>query len=307
MSAPSDDHNQSVVAYLPCPVKVPLEHALRRELGSDENPSWLLLEGNANKSRTDYVETWREPPAVFLSPGINEIFLDDAVRARVDGGDFVVPNLPDGAHPALPDARGHVLAVATNLTVLVVDSDRLDGRAAPTRWEDLLDPIWTGSVAMRGDGTSYCETTLLTWHSLFGMEGMRRLRPAVALGVHPAQMAKVAGSGRTDAPAIYVMPWMFASNIPKKDRIRIVWPEEGAIMSPLTLVARSNLDQDAQRVVDWLCSREAAEIVAGAKMPSLLWPSFYAQNPTLFLGWDALRSGSLGRTLAEIETFFAPP
>ncbi len=77
-------------------------------------------------------------------------------------------------------------------------------------------------------------------------------------------------------------------------------------MSPLMLLARRDLGQDARRVVDWLCSREAAEIVAGAKMPSLLWPSFYPEKPTLFLGWDALRTGALGPTLEQIETFFAP-
>lgn len=180
---PSSIALPDLVAYLPCPVKVPFEQALEE-----------YLEGNANKNEADYAaligaHRAEDLPSLLITPGVNELFGGRFIRQVLDSGHFVdvasYPRDPGFSGSALRDPLGHATVLAANVTLIVVDFGQLGSRPVPHRWADLLMPEFRNSVIMRGNGKRFCETTLLAWHHLFGQNGLECIGRAVREGWHP--------------------------------------------------------------------------------------------------------------------------
>lgn len=301
---------------LPCPVRVPLEQAWEQALELGRVPSVrLLMEGHANKGEKAERDLARcgpeDLPWLYLTPGVGWLYGRESRERLMDSGAFGdVSEWGEGAGPlaGLRDPLRNVSVLCSNLTVLVVDDVRADARKRLEGWEDLLHPTWERGLALRGNGKTFCETTLLTLESRFGMAAMDGFRRAVGGFGHPAQMVKRMSKPSEGDPPAATMPLFFARLLPKREGLRVVWPREGAIASPVSLFVRKGAPDSVLELARWLCGPDVADLCSGVGMPSCrpgaVWNIQEGKN-VLWIGWDAIRGRDLSATLGTLQELFA--
>ena len=313
--------NLNLFALLPCPLKVPLEQAFHGFLAGLPAPEreslTYIIEGNANTQidyadYADHFENVSEMPDIIITPGFNSFFHPHFVDRFIKTGQFSSVNLFAGdrhlAQLGVTDPEKHYTMLAMNLLVLVVDHTRLGNRPVPHNWSDLLKPEYAKSIAIRGnrDGT-FCETLLLALFKDFGDAGLASLGRNVAWGWHPSQMVKCAGSGREDTPAISAMPLFFARNIKNRDKVSIVWPGDGALVSPVTMLVKSAKREELRPLIDFLVGPEVAGICAGAAFPAV-HPEVNNELPEnasfKWIGWDYIKNNDLKALIADTNAAF---
>lgn len=302
---------------LPCPVRTPLEQALDEWT---EKPSDLVLsvEGHANRGEKEEkslssAQSPDELPPLLLTPGVGWLFGRESRGRLMDSGAYA--DLSGWGHRRgeladLRDPLGNVTVTACNLTVLVVDDTLAlaQGRKPLRAWEDLLDPSWERGIAFRGNGQTFCETTLLHLQAHFGEEAMPLFRRAVGGHGHPAQMVKALREAKDGLLPAATLPLFFARLLPKRPGLRIVWPREGAIASPVTLFVRKDAPERVKRLGEWLCGPTAAEVFSRVGLPSAhpdaAWTVPEGRD-LLWLGWDTIRGQDLSKPLERLQSLFA--
>ena len=311
----------NLFALLPCPLKVPLEEAFNGFLAALPERQRVgltyCIEGNANSQidyadYADHFETLDDMPDIIITPGFNSFFHPYFVERFIKTGQFASVNTFAGDRHleamGITDPDGHYSMLAMNLLVLVVDHTRLGDRPVPQSWADLLNPVYVKSIAIRGnrDGT-FCETLLLSLYKDFSGDGLAQLGRNVAWGWHPSQMVKSAGSGREDTPAISAMPLFFANNIKNRDQVSIVWPTDGALVSPVTMLIKADKREELKHLIDFLAGPEVARICAGAAFPTV-HPEVDNRLPDdavfKWIGWDYVKSHDLKELIAATNAAF---
>ncbi|MDF2922620.1 MAG: hypothetical protein K0R57_1534 [Paenibacillaceae bacterium] len=308
-------------AMMPCPLKVPVEEDFIRRSEAGEwaafDTSRIIFEGNATQTgfyeRVKEYEHEDELPDLVISPGISSFFHAEFRRKFVERGVFA--DAAGGWGGAgrfggleLSDPTGRYTVLCVNPLVMVVDHTRLGGLAVPRSWKDLLKPEYQGQVAMRGQkGTSFCETTLLTIRHAYGLEAVEQLGRAVKQGLHPAQMAKTAGTSNPEATPVLIMPYFYAKSIPRKDKVEIVWPEEGAIASPVFLLTKAEARERLKPLTDYLTGEHVSNLYESASFPALN-PGVKSKLPEgarlLWMGWELVWSEDIKQvTEATHERF----
>lgn len=311
----------NLFALLPCPLKVPIEEAFEAYL--DTLPPGLrtsltyCLEGNANHdvdyyALVDHFESIDDMPDIIVTPGFNSFFHRSFVESFIKPGLFTSVSTFGGdrhlARMGVTDPQGHYTMLAMNLLVMVADHARLGDRPAPETWKDILEPAYRKSVAIRGnrDGT-FCETLLLTIHKDFGESGLSRLGKNVRYGWHPSQMVKAATTRSTDAPAVSVMPYFFARHLQGREGISIIWPKDGALVSPVTMLVKTGKRELLQSLVDFLTSAQVAGICAGASFPAV-HPEVDNRLPDdavfKWIGWEYVQDNDIKSLLTGINATF---
>jgi ABC-type Fe3+ transport system substrate-binding protein len=311
----------NLFALLPCPLKVPLEEAFKgflATLPAEQRDSLsYIIEGTANTQidyadYADHFESLEEMPDIIITPGFNSFFHPHFVQRFITTGQFAsVTSFAGDRHlkaMGITDPDGHYSMLAMNLLVLVVDATRLGDRPVPRCWADLLNPDYAKSIAIRGnrDGT-FCETLLMSLHKDFGDSGLSRLGRNVAWGWHPSQMVKAAGSGRDDTPAISIMPLFFANNIRNRDKVSIIWPTDGALVSPVTMLVKADKREELRFLINFLNGPEVAAICAGAAFPAVhpAVDNRLPDNATFkWVGWDYVKNNDLKALITDTNATF---
>jgi ABC-type Fe3+ transport system substrate-binding protein len=311
----------NLFALLPCPLKVPLEEAFEAYLDTlppDKRSSFnYCLEGNANHdvdyyALVDHFESIDDMPDIIITPGFNSFFHRPFVERFIKQGLFTSVSTFSGdrhlARLGVIDPQGQYTMLAMNLLVMVADHARLGDRPAPETWKDLLEPVYRKSVAIRGnhDG-SFCETLLLSIHKDHGLTGMSRLGENVRYGWHPSRMVKAATVGSADAPAVSVMPYFFARHLRNREGISIVWPKDGALVSPVTMLVKTGKRAELQPLIDFLSGAQVAVICADAGFPAL-HPGVDNRLPDdaalKWIGWEYVKKNDIKSMLVEINATF---
>lgn len=311
----------NLLALLPCPLKVPLELAFHNFLSAlpDVRRAEIsfCIEANANTQLdyadyADHFHSLDEIPDIVITPGFNSFFHPPFVERFIRQSRFTsVSAFAGDRHLSalgVVDPGGHYTMLAMNLLVLVVNRARLGERAVPRRWEDLLAPELEKSLAIRGsrDG-SFCETLLLAMLQELGESGVQRLGQNVRYGWHPSQMVKAALGGNADAPAVSVMPLFFAQNLRHRAGIEVVWPEDGALVSPVTMLVKTEKLEPLADLISFLAGPEVAAICAGACFPAL-HPEVDNRLPEgarfKWIGWEYLEQNDLRELIPRANRLF---
>jgi len=136
------------------------------------------------------------------------------------------------------------------------------------------------------------------------MGGFRR---AVGGFGHPSQLVKAMSKNVPDGPAAATLPLFFARLAARREGLRIVWPREGAIASPVTMFVRNGAPVQVLELAKWLCGPQFAELSAGVGMPSCrpdqAWSIPEGEN-LLWIGWDAIRGQDMSVRLAVLQAQF---
>jgi ABC-type Fe3+ transport system substrate-binding protein len=310
----------NLLTLLPCGLKVPFAKALATFIKkSDQRGGQSVnysVESNLNQELSYYpyvnhIDSLDELPDLIVSADFNPFFHHRFYRRFIQPGHFVdtmqkTPNaLYTGA--GISDPRRQYTILGINPLIIVADLKSAGDRPLPGCWADLLDPMWRNSITLRGNDHFFCHAVLLPFFKEHGLAGMRALAANVADGRHPSQMVKTAGIGRSSA--LYVMPDFFARQIPARRSVRVIWPADGALASPITLMVKRKKAERLKPITDYLTGKDLARILAGAYFPS---PHPTASNRlpvgtgVKWLGWDYIRTNDLETANAEIDRVFLP-
>ncbi|WP_300155766.1 ABC transporter substrate-binding protein [Solidesulfovibrio sp.] len=301
---------------LPCPLKAPMGIALenlKERLGPDFPWPRIFMDSCGKHTLNDLaagLTTAREVPDLIVSAGLNG-FLSKSFRDRfADGG--LLARLPQEMHPALAraglaDPRGVCRIYGVNPLVIAVVVSRLGGLPVPRSFDDLLDPAYAGRIGLCGPPETAGDSTLLLDIRLrHGPGAVAALGRAMVCDTHPSQIFRPAPG--TNPPPIGVMPSFFATAAPRRDDVRLVWPEEGGLVSPLFVMVKEKALPTLGPLVEFFTGPETAAISAGALIPPTCpdAPSGLPQGAKVgFIGWDVLEANDLGALIAEAGATFA--
>ncbi|SEH58274.1 ABC-type Fe3+ transport system, substrate-binding protein [Magnetospirillum fulvum] len=307
-----------LLGRVPMPLRRPVRAELERALRGHDL-AWSVLMGGAWDAPFD--EMLALGSADDLPGMVITSWAPDALSAHL------LATYPGGAcppaelHPAcaeagLIDPLGCFSVFAVFLLVFLVDRRRLGDRPPPRCWSDLLGPLYRGDVVFGGwrpndrvPFTDYNQFLLLGLFEQFGAEGIRAFAASVKALRHNVVSAKIAGSGHPDGAAVTVLPWMQAEMSPRRDRVAVVWPEDGAWAMPIGTMSRPERRVRLQPVFECLSGPTLGRVLARNCYPPVggaaAQAAFPAQARLKWLGWDHVRAHDMAeRTRHAGRLFF---
>lgn len=304
-------------AMLPCGIRNPFkEYFDDYILNHSEMFKGLnyLIEGNVNHELSYYplldtIENIDELPDVMMASDVNNFFHRPFMSKFIEKGVFetyspYVPN-PYLEKSGYADPSGNFTMYTANMLVIAVDKDRLGNRKMPETWADLMDPSFENEIVMRGEDNFFCNAVMLPFYKDGGFDAVKTLAKNIKSGMHPSEMVKLAGSGKPDAGCFYVMPYFFAKKI-KKKQVEIVWPKDGAIVSPVFMLVKKDKTEEHKPLLDALMSKDMATMLSGRFFPSI-HPDVSTESfpeAVKWLGWDFLRDNDIGKLKTDIRDVF---
>lgn len=304
------------MAMLPCGLRNPFKDFLEAYLL--EHPERYvafdyLADGNVNHELSyypllDQVSSAEELPEIMMASDVNNFFHQPFKERFVGKGIFQAfrPDTPNSylEKAGFADPSGTYTMFTANMLVMAVDTERLGPNPVPKRWSDLLSAGFENEIVMRGEDDFFCNAIMLPFYKEQGFDAIRSLARNIRTGKHPAEMVKMADKGGEEAATIYILPYFFAKKI-KNPKVKLLWPEDGAIASPVFLMIRQTALAKHQALLDFLFSKQMGEMLVERSFPSI-HPDVVNTLPEAvkWLGWDFLNSHDVGQLKDEIRKVF---
>lgn len=160
---------------------------------------------------------------------------------------------------------------------------------------------------MRGQDDFFCSGVLVPFFKLFGIDSISKLGASVCAGMHPSQMVKLIDSPSREIPPFYIMPWFFAKKIKQTDRIEIIFPQEGAFISPVQLLVKKSKAEEQANITEFLMSLELQQHCADNNFPSthsLVNDIIPPEKNIFWIGWDFIYNNDLEEIKKNIGEIF---
>lgn len=311
-----------VAGLLPCPVRIPLLEAFdevsrRITAESGKTIGVKLAAASVGADILDEglrtIHTEDDLPDLFLSAGF-EAFFDRRNMARFkEAGVFVDRSW--GSHNELvssyklQDPDGHYSLLAVVPAVFLVDKTQLpEGSPVPRTWKEVLGPEYEGKIAMPVGDFDLFNGILLSIYKNFGEDGVRAVGRNLLEGMHPSQTAGRFAPKGGKGPLVSVIPYFFSKMAQFNSNAEIVWPEDGAIVSPIFMLLKKSAPPEAYRLAEFFATREVGEILAHRG----LFPSCHPEvsnhvpenAPLMWLGWDFIHENDLGELIPKVNALF---
>lgn len=217
---------------------------------------------------------------------------------------------------SLRDPRGVFRTFAAIPFVFLVDERRLQGRPAPRTWDALLAPHWADDIVFGGwrpnEQAAYQDYNAYLLASLYreyGADGLAAFAANVRHLQHNVRTAAQAGSNSASVGAVAILPWLQAELCPRRERIRVVWPEDGALAMPIGYLVKTGMDARVQPLVDYVTGAALGATLARNCYPptgAALADAFPAGARLKWPGWEAIRRRDCAADRrAAAEIFFA--
>jgi len=198
--------------------------------------------------------------------------------------------------------------------VFLVDERRLKRRTAPKTWQDLLDPQWQDEIVFGGwrpnEHVPYQEYNSYILFSIFqeyGAAGLAALAANVKHLQHNIRTATLTGTNSQAVGTIAILPWLQASLCPRRERTRVVWPEDGAIVMPIGYLVKHESERRVQPILDYMNGSALARVLSTNCYPPLgseISGAFPANASMKWAGWDYIRSHDMAAESALAARIF---
>lgn len=307
---------------LPCPVRIPLLEAFNKWM--DEEGSKLGIsvdyELKAASQGIDWLKEEIENSLneeslldLFISAGF-DLFFDKKLMGKfkekgtfedITGFERLNEDF-ENEHINLKDPDRQYSVIAVVPAVFLVNTEELKGMDMPRTWEDILKPEFENRVSLPIGDFDLFNAILLNIYKEYGEEGIRRLKKSLFAGMHPSEMVK--SHMKQQRPVVTIMPYFFTKMTKQGGPMEAVWPEDGAIISPIFLLTKKSKKDKLKPFVDFFASREVGEILShNGRFPSTN-PEVDNQIPKdrkyMWLGWDYINSNDIGQLIKTCERIF---
>jgi len=312
----NDNIRPILLALLPCGLRNPFQQAVCNafpEYANNENPQ-LVIEGNLNYEKSlftsiDTMTCMEELPDIFISSDINSLYHTHFLDNFLNKDNF--ETFTQEVHPLFKEANyvhpeGLMGWFTTNLLVMLVDTEKLGVHHLPVSWLDILKESYSRDLTLRGDTDFFCNAMFFPYMKTIGNEAIRRLGKNTAKGLHPSQMVKILNAGTKDGTTIYVLPYSFALKVRDTTRYKIVFPTEGAIVSPVQMLVKKGASMKHKPLIDYILSTEMAKILMQSGFPSAhpLAENTLPGNTLNWIGWNFIKENDIRACKEEMQQLF---
>ncbi len=315
------DGDIRIEGVLPCPIRLPLmEHfaanlenlraTTDKTVGYDLRSASMGLDWLKEQVAQGDEE---KLPDMMMSAGFDLFFNKKYMGQFKDKGVFKTVNRGfnkdfHNERIDLMDPKEEYAVIGVVPAIIMVNEQLLDDRPMPTGWADILEPEFENTMALPMQDLDLFNAVILHIYKMFGEEGIRKLARSFKKSLHPAQMVKSKGLlGEQVDPVISISPFFFTQMLPENGPVKPIWPKEGAIVSPIFLMAKEKT-KEIEPFLDYFMSKEIGEIFCGGgKFPSTnpqVDNGLRADQNFVWVGWDFIHQNDVGEILARCEKIF---
>ncbi len=317
----NDDNAIKVVGALPCPVRIPLMEKFNSFVKDFKNEFGIEIESELKAASMgvewieEHVKEVIDPanlPDIFISAGFDMFFDLEMFGKFKDQGVFAdLTSITEYnkifADNQLKDPKSHFSLLGVVPAVFLINTKELGDRELPKSWSDIMKPEFENKVSLPVGDFDLFNGILLNIFKKYGDEGVAKLGRSLLESLHPSQMVK-SEKKSTNRPIVTIMPYFFTKMVKENSTMKAVWPEDGAIISPIFMLTKSDSKSNLQPVIDFLASKEVGETLAH----SGLFPSVHpdvdnridAKNKFMWLGWDYIYSQDISASIKHCEDLF---
>jgi len=306
----------TLFALLPCGLKNPLDQAINTFAEKNQKKSFrYIVEGNLNHEFSYYpyinsIESVDELPEVIISSDLNSFYHHRFLNCLAKKDTFTNVNTAMNQRfesLGYADPLKTFTMFSANPLVIVHAKNSSHVVDTPESWEMLFNDCYHKSIAMRGDNDFFCSGVLVPLYKMYGIDNVIQLASNVCTGLHPAQMIKMIDSSVKDIPPLYIMPLFFAQKIKNKERIEIVFPMEGALVSPVQILVKKSAAENTAFITDFLLGLELQQHCANNFFPSF-HPDVVNAMPDecklYWIGWNFIYCNDIGQIKETLRTKF---
>jgi ABC-type Fe3+ transport system substrate-binding protein len=312
-----DSHKRlHLLALLPCGLRNAFKEAFIREFPeyAEEDNDDILIEGNLNYEKVfyQYIDSLakaEELPDIFITSDFNSLYHRYFTNHFLNEQYFEKLSLP--MHPLFEGVGyGHTedlfSMLTANVLVMVADEDKWEKDKLPNTWAGLLNPVLQKSIVLRGDNDFFCNAVFYPFYKQGGEEAIVQLATNTLRGMHPSEMVKAISSGNTGEATVFVMPYSFAIKIRNMHRFRLLWPEDGAIVSPVQMLVKKGSYEKYKREIDFIAGKTMGEALEQLGFPSsnIQTSKNYPGESLNWIGWDFLASHDMSEIKQRIQQVF---
>ena len=308
-----------VVGLLPCPVRVPLLEQFDAFVEKHETDIQYDLKAASHglewlKGTVRNIEDYNELADIYLSAGF-DLFFDEKLMGKFKKAGVFKSGVKydkfnsdfENDYMSLKDPSGDYSILAVVPAVFLVNTQELNGREIPKTWADLLKPEFEKSVSLPVSDFDLFNAILLNIYKLYGDEGVKKLGKSLIQSLHPAQMVK---SDRltVNRPTVTIMPYFFTRMTKEGGAMVPVWPEDGAIISPVFMLTKAEKLKEMESLIDFLSSKAVGEILSHKGFFPSVNPEVENLTPRdkkyLWIGWDYIYNNNLQEQMHHCEELF---
>jgi ABC-type Fe3+ transport system substrate-binding protein len=319
-SKKSNGEKIKISGSLPCPVKIPMTEELEKAASELDYEVELDLKSASQglewlQDGFDKIQSEEELSDIFISAGF-DLFFDKNLMDRFRRQDVfkdasgikeLNPDFTDAGVDLL-DPEGDYSVLSIVPAVFLVNEEELNGREIPRSWEEILSKKFANSVSLPVSDFDLFNAILLNIYKTYGREGVQKLGRSMKKALHPSQMVKDGGRKADDQPAITIMPYFFTRMAKRFPHMEFIWPEDGAIVSPIFMLTKKSKNEKMKPLIDLMASEKMGKILAEQGLfPSVL-PEVDNGLPKnskfMWPGWDFLRGENPGELLKDLEAEF---
>jgi len=311
----------TITGLLPCPVRIPLLDQFNiflKEYSGTHNVN-INHELKAASMGLDWVENnikgvtdAANLPDLFISAGFDMFFDEELIGKFKKQNVFAdttklekFNTLFDGID--LKDPQKHYAMIGVVPAVFLINTKELNGRKVPQTWEDIMKPEFEKRVSLPVGDFDLFNGILLNIHKHYGDDGVKKLGRSLLESMHPSQMVK-SDRKKVNKPIVTIMPYFFTKMVKDGGPMTAVWPEDGAIISPIFMLSKKEKIEKLQPVIDFFASVEVGKILSH----SGLFPSVHpdldnriaADKKFMWLGWDYIYSNDITALIKHCERIF---
>lgn len=292
----------NVVGLLPCPVRLPLLEGYN-EFAANLEKSGIHLNTELQaasmgvkwvEENIEGIEDSSKLPDLFISAGFDLFFDKDKIGKFKEQGVF--EDLvkwkevnSDFKEYDITDPRGDYSIISVVPAVFLVNRNELGDRDIPMSWGDILFGDYEGAVSLPVGDFDLFNAILLNIHKKYGDEGVERLGKVMMSAMHPSQMVK-SEKKKGIRPVVTIMPYFFTKTVKEGSSMIAVWPEDGAILSPIFMLAKKERADELKNVTDYFASEEVGRTLSNLGLFPSLNPAINNKlgkdKPFMWIGWD---------------------
>lgn len=299
--------NTKYLINTPCAIKNTLTEDINEIVNEYNETSGEIIEGyipvgcggNVSTKNILDIENVDEFPDLVVSRGFGNYFTNKfidnflnkgcfkSIKRDVINKDFMGIGIEDS---------DYYTPYAVIPFLIVIDKTKIGDLKVPSKWGDLLDSMYEDNIIIGGNEKNISDILLLYIYKEFGKVGIEKLALNVKNKMHWTKMINLLGTKKEESAAIYVMPWFFAKACPKDKDILIVWPEDGAIISPMYMILKESNIEKMKIIIDYINGTDFGKKSAKVFYP-VLNPEVnnnLTENASFkWIGWEYLSDNNI--------------
>lgn len=316
-----DEGSVKIAGLLPCPVKTQITESFEEWISTNkDNFDYdIEYEFKAASFGIDWLKDIIESdssnllPDVFISAGF-DMFFDKNLFGKYKNQNLFSDitgiekynNNFENKDISLRDPDGEYSMLAVVPAVFLVNREEIGDRKFPKGWKDLLSGEFENSISLPIADFDLFNSILLHIYKNFGEEGLKNLGRAFKSNMHPSEMVK--SNRKQDKPVVTIMPYFFTKMVSEKGPMIPVWPSEGAIISPIFMLSKSDKSEKIKPVVDFFASKAAGEILSHeGRFPSVnpeVDNRLSEDQNFMWVGWDFIKENDISKLIKKCEDVF---